>query len=379
MQYFNQKLSISILSHFIFISILTLGYLNVANAITYFAEDFENGSVSSTPKPVWSWKPTFSPSNQQQHMMMGNNDIYSVTTDRVLKGKHAMRLNFKGRNELCNTCGMQVVKLSAYEAANGCASVSGAPFASNIYNKSNGFSTWSITSTNSNQICFNTAAPVKNTLFQSTSNAISANDTILVPLKCGVNGNIARNIVRRSDCGRAINYLDGIQTSHFDYGKSISRRFYMYIPSATVMPNTTFKLGYTFFWRDGVREASTLKISVQNGMTLELSLPGGKVQNQYSLQRDKWYYFEEVFTRETSETANNGSYKLYVNEAGTPFIQTPVVAQNNIKVGSLNAMSINGNFQHVNDASGYVYFDEIVISDGFIGPVDVKFPKSPTH
>ena len=72
-------------------------------------------------------------------------------------------------------------------------------------------------------------------------------------------------------------------------------------------------------------------------------MPGGKAIPDYRINKDQWFYFEEVFTRESAEAMQDGSYRLYVSPADN-VVLTPVVEQNNITIRRLVDMSINGNF-----------------------------------
>lgn len=320
------------------VMLLVFGLNSASMAETFFQEDFEKGNITSTPNPQWSWKAPISPTNITKGLMLsGDSDMYSVSNTIAFTGEYSWRLNFAGRNNWCNQCGSQEVILTQSDINAGCASVMGGPWNNIIYNKSNGFSTWKILSNTDNLVCFDTTQAVGNTLFNT--NGFAEGDAIALPYQCGVNGVVAKRINRRSDCNKAINYLDGVSDANFGYGESISRRFYLYIPSETVLPNTTLKLGYSHYRRDGVKTAYTLKLSVQRGLTLELTAPGGKVTNPFTVQRNKWYYFEEVFTRESSDSANDGKYVLYASPAGLK-PQPPVISQTNVTIGSIIDMSI---------------------------------------
>ena len=73
-----------------------------------------------------------------------------------------------------------------------------------------------------------------------------------------------------------------------------------------------------------------------------------------------------MFERESVKGAADGSYKMYWGKAG----QTdgiPAVEQDNIEVGEFIDLSINGNWQHSNEVSGYVYFDDVRITNFYQG------------
>ncbi len=354
------------------ISALVFGFANVSQAKVFFEDNFENGSVNASPSPKWSWKAPISAGNISSGMMYSDNnsDIYSVSSKVANAGKHSLRLDFNGRNNWCNMCGSKTVKLTQSDVNSGCVSVTGAPWHNVLYNKTNGFSTWQITNSSSNKVCFKDGKAVNNSL--TTNNRLAAGDEIKIPYQCGINGIVGRNKDRRSDCDKAINYLNGQTASDLGYGQTLSRRFYMYIPKETVLPGVTLKLGYSHFRRGGSLVNYTLKLSTQRNSTISLTAPGGKYNTNssgYAVQKGVWHYFEEVFKRESSASANDGSYKLYTGAVTKgDKLKTPHVSQNNLKLGSFVDMSFMGNFQHFNDAKGYIYFDDILISDSYVGP-----------
>ncbi len=355
---------------------LTLGLANVSTAEVFFQEDFERGTVTSNPNPQWSLNAPMSANNIDRAMMFGQNDIYTVSNTVAHSGKYSFRLDFAGRNNWCNQCGTKEIKVSQADLNSGCATISGGPWGKVIYNKTNGFSSWNVTANSKSKVCFETSKAQGSSLLSSSE--LSSGAALKVPYQCGVNGTVGGSKGRRSDCNKAINYLNGASSDDFGFGKTLSRRFYLYIPSATKLPDTTLKLGYVHFKKNGGVASNKLKLSVQRGLTLELNAPGGNVTNKYAIKKDTWHYFEEVFTRESSDSASNGSYKLYVGavERGDN-LSKPVVTQSNIKLGSLVDMSINGNFQHFSDASGYVYFDDFLISDRYVGPTGSGDKSSP--
>lgn len=348
--------------------------LESAFAKVFFEEDFEGGGLNTTPNPVWSWKEALSASNLDSSMAFGSQDMYSISGTQSYTGNSALQLNFEGRNNICNQCGTQEVILDQTAVDSSCVAITGAPWSNVIYNKTNGFSSWSITSFTDTQVCFNKVTPVGKSLL--TTSSVNVGDSVLVPFQCDVNGIVGNNINRRSDCNKTINYLDGVVAADFPYGKQLARRFYLYIPSTTELPGTTLKLGYAHFRVNGKLLANTVKLSVQRGVTLEMTLPGGKFVDSYAIAKDKWYYFEEVWTRESADGAADGKYQFWVSPADK-FDPQPHVTQTAVDIGELANISVNGNFQHNNDAKGSVYFDSVVIADGFIGPINSNIPDAP--
>ncbi len=359
--------------------IVFAGVVSSSMAEVFFEQDFESGEINTDPSPVWSWPEPISESNPDAistSMMFGPDDMYSISNDRSYTGAYSWRLNFAGRNNWCNQCGSEEIEITQAEIANSCVSIAGGTWASSIFNQSNAFSRWDVTSSSSSEVCFDKLSFLAESLFSESE--INVGDSIKIPYQCDVNGIVGNNINRRSDCNKAINYLKGVSASDFDYGETLSRRFYIYIPSETTLPGTTLKLGYAHFKKEGSSTYSTtLKLSVQRNLQLELSLPGGKSTPKYYLEKDQWFYFEEVWTRESSDSAADGNYKLYVSPADS-FDASPVEEQTNITIGSIVDISFNGNFQHNNDVSGYIYFDSIVYADSYTGPEDDPRPAPPT-
>jgi hypothetical protein len=209
----------------------------------YFEEDFETGTVSTSPNPVWHWKDPITPGNPSAPMYYGGeNDIYTVSSRKVHNGKYALAMDYNGRNGFCNACGTIEVVVDETSVLSQCINITGSPWGSSIYNKTNGFSQWAVTSSSENEVCFDASTAIGPSM--TSPNSISVGDVLKLPYQCDVNGTIAKRINRRSDCNKAINYLDGIEAEHLGYGKSISRRFYVYIPSNAILPSITLKLGY---------------------------------------------------------------------------------------------------------------------------------------
>ena len=217
-------------------------------------------------------------------------------------------------------------------------------------------------------------------MFGAESNSISAGDKLKIPKVCGTNGTVGGDIRRKSDCNKVINYFDGVSASDIPYGGKISRRFYMYIPSSAVLPNSTLKLAYSH-WRTqgGSLRSVKLKLSVQRGVSLEINAPNNEniVDGNAKVIRNQWTYFEETFVRETSEGSRDAEYHVYFGEDGENGI--PHTSKYGFNLGALIDMSMQGNWQHTNDVSGYIYFDDIIIGDEYIGPISQKRPRAPTE
>jgi hypothetical protein len=358
---------------------LAIQIIPASSAEVLFEENFSTKVVNSSPNPVWSWNVT---SDVQNGMMVGKGDIYQVVEgEQFLSYRNSLQMDFNGRNGFCNVCGGDDVTVASISGSTACVNAPNGPHETIVYNKSNQFSTWKVTNESNGNLCFDISAPDQEPI-HGIDPSVSVGDEIYLPKVCGVNGTIGGSTNRRSDCNKAINYLDNVDRSTVGYGESIARRFYLYIPNETQLPNTTMKLGYSYWQSPGQNaRAVTLKLSVQRDLTLELTMPNGdkyaKSMNDsdaFFMPKDTWVYFEEVFTRESSSGANDARYQLFVSEIDKD-VSRPVVEANNFTLGELVRMSIAGNWQHSNEVKGYAYFDNIKIEtftdpEMTIGPVN---------
>jgi hypothetical protein len=339
-----------------------------------FSADFES-TLNGNPSPVWSWKEPYSSSNPFG-MMLGAGDIYSLRTVDVGQRKSGvLSLNFDGRNGFCNTCGWATHNITSEELQNNCVSVNGGPFGDKLFNKSRGFSTWSVTRSDTQVTCFEQSALVENSLFGD--NAMEVGDELKLPFQCGLNGTVGNNIDRRSDCDLAINYLKNIDIAHFKPGMTLARRMYLYIPNLTETPNWGLKLGYTTFqFPSGGVGAIIPVFKTSRDETLEVE--GGPYFNYqfpgYKLTRNTWHYIEEVWVRESSEERSDGTYKIYAGVVGTD-TTTPLLTVTGIQFGQIKNLSIIGNWQHLNDAVGNIYIDNVMVANEFIGQGDTSIDQ----
>ena len=145
----------------------------------------------------------------------------------------------------CNICGSETVTVNASNLIDGCFDSSGER-EDVVYNSGNAFSVWQVTSSTPSQVCVDLSAPVEQPILDIAP-SVALGDELKLPRICGVNGSIGSNISRRSDCDLAINYLEGISPADFEFGETLSRRMYVYIPSETILPSVTVKLGYAKF------------------------------------------------------------------------------------------------------------------------------------
>ncbi|MEM6818394.1 MAG: hypothetical protein AAF578_06355 [Pseudomonadota bacterium] len=366
--------------------VLVVGLLSrTASAQTLFEDDFESGDFAAGPSPVYAWRPAPTASNTDSHMMRGVDDVYSVSTERAYRGRYAMKLQFDGRNGFCNACGTTRATLNATSASTGCFTPEDSgPFGGSVYNVSNGWSQWQVTSVTGNQVCIDTSTAMGESVFQNTVARLSAGDDLRVPYQCGVNGNVGGSPGRRSDCNRAINYLLNVRATDVDYGETLSRRFYIYMPSQATLPDVTFKLSYTAWQRPGrSSQNAKLKLSTQRDLQITLNAPDGEniVVRDSNAQRDAWFYFEELFIRESSPGASDGTYRIYMGPATAPFSEllTPIYERNDVEMGVLRTASVMGNWQHFAEVTGSVYVDDVVIAKSLVGPVGFDPDEPPAE
>lgn len=376
----------------IFPFLFTAGLVFPSAAEVFFSDGFESGDKASGASPVWSWNNSFDPTKPaDSHMMYGSGDVYEVSSDIAHTGRYSLRLNFDGRNGFCNVCGTKryTVKSAPGESkflmdADGNKITPHSPVLSGgrvIYNRDDSFAKWTWGDL-SRALMGEVSQPIRNDM--AGLGMVNSNDTLLIPNQCGVDGTVGGNVNRRSDCDRAINYFKGVQESHFPYGGTISRRFYFYIPEETIMPDITFKLGYVFFNKpndkgEKSRVGFETVISVQRGSQPEIN--ARTTFDKYvfvpmNIGRNRWYYLEEVWQRESHQFANNAEYRLYLG-SDSEDLSNPVVHLEGGRLGELLSMSIVGNWQHLNDAKGVVYIDEVRVANKVSGPVREAPPGSP--
>lgn len=357
--------------------IFTLGISGYLNSAALFTDDFEGvGGVVSSPNPSWAWEAPYSESNRFG-MMFGERDIYSVSDKVANSGRSSLRINFNGRNNFCNICGSETLTVTESNLVDGCFDTSGEREDA-IYNSDNAFSVWQVRSSSPSRVCVDMSAPIEQPLLDIAPN-IALGDELKLPYVCGVNGSIGSNISRRSDCDLAINYLEGIRPTDFEFGETLSRRMYVYIPSETILPSVTIKLGYAKF------EASNIVPFVSSSRGARFEIDGnailGFLQTDLFFERNRWMYIEEVYTRETAANADDGRFLLYAGFAGDD-LTIPVLSASGLRFGELKSLSIIGNWPHRNEASGYLYIDDVAVGNEYIGPVDggvASRPNPPTN
>lgn len=359
--------------------LVPLVFVGSLSAETFFKADFDDGVIGSEGK--WAWEAPSSLENVYG-MMVAEGDIYSVSNAISFQGGHALRLDFAGRNGWCNACGFDthIVSASAPELGSTSLTVDSEDFSAifpsnlrKVFNKTDRWAAWSVSDVNVSQLSFVDDAPVANAM---GGNAFfKQGDEIQITKACGVDGVIGGDIKRRSDCDRAINYLEGIASSDVGFGGTLSKRFYLYIHQDAELPNVGLKLGYSVF----EQETAIAVLDVDRGETLMVQTPSTSSRYAFpgfQFERGRWYYLEETFIRETSDGAENGIYRLYLSDAGEVSTQ-PLVERTGVNYGVIKDITIIGNWQHFNNASGYIYIDSVEVADHYIGPIDYKAPSNP--
>jgi hypothetical protein len=348
-------------------------YSSFLSATVFFEDNFDGPNGFNTSSP-WKWKAPYA-TNNLYGMMTSPNDIYSIIDyNNAHSGNKVLKLSFENRNAWCNSCGNQSHTVTSSEIASGCLNINGTIWGDYVYNKTRGWTRWNISSYTSNTVCFNKNSPSANSTIGD--NQILAGDELKVVKKCGVNGTFGGDINRRDDCDLAINYLQNIQKTDFAYGGTLSRRLFIFIDNAAVVPDVGIKLGYAKF-----TSGSTIPfISFQNGTRLENSTFFGYSPTNIYIQKGKWYYIEETWTRESSAGAGDGTYRLYGGEDNSGNLLVPLVNRSGLNYGDITRFSIIGNWQHFNDASGNVYIDDVLIATSFIGPTTTQIrPNQPSN
>ena len=356
-------------------SLFLLALCTNIQAVTLFSDDFESPLVD-TPNPVLSWKTPFDAVTNQNGMMFGPGDIYTRSLAIKHSGKYSLRLNFAGRNNLCNRClkGTNIFFMKAGENdRNFFQDNAGTDFSSSgdfpelpdpnarVYNKTDNWARWQVQSVTNDRLDFAGGAPVQNDM--GGDGDFDDGDEVFLVSTCP-------DGERRTDCNLGINYLEDIvSATHFPLGGTLARRMYVYLPSNTVLPASTLKLGYIFFRRSGNRYETHIAVNPSNSNRFtdnHLALHGS-FHFPLNLEKDKWYYIEEVWKRESSVGAFDGEYQLYVHSVDNP-TNFPLVNENGLEFGELLDISIVGNWQKNSDAVGSVYIDDVAIATNRIGP-----------
>jgi len=234
-----------------------------------------------------------------------------------------------------------------------------------VYNMTDSQVRWEVTSyadenATNDKLTFTGGAPDRN----ETGGAgdFDAGDNVRYYAKC--NSLAVANKNTKSDCDTCINYFEEeTYATEWALSSMICRRQYLYLDSGATLPGNTLKIGY---WKtSGIGEGS-LKIDVSGGREVTVNINGTN-NTGIILDLDKWYYTEECRLRETA-AGSNGSLRLYVAEKGSEASPT-VYEEDNYTYGTGSTLSQMGNFQNTNVASGFVYFDDVMVANGRIGAV----------
>ena len=346
-----------------------------ASAVTLFSDDFETDRIT-TPDPAntVTWKAPYSAPSNLYGMMFGEGDMYTRSLAHKYSGKYSLRLDFEGRNNFCNSCisGIKTVFMKSglsnqtYFQDN-----AGTDHTLNfgtlpdpqirVYNKSDNWARWQVSSVAVDRLNFVGNSPAQNDM--GGDGDFDAGDEIKIVKMCGVSE-------RRHDCDLAINYLENFSAPvHFPYGGTLARRMYFYLPSSTQLPDIGIKLGYVHFKKGGPY-AVFPAIMIRSGVSKLEMANGGMYAYDWggTIKKDTWYYLEEVYTRESASGANDARYQLWLAEAGLPEVLK--ADETGFNIGSFIDMSIVGNFQNMENATGSIYFDDVAIATSRIGPIE---------
>ncbi len=392
---------------FLISSILLLPSIAIANEKTctqwleqgaLFCDSFEQ-DINSEPNNQLRWKAPFNSETNRYGMMIGPGNQYDRSEDRAIAGKYALRLDFEGRNGICNECGIDRVKIDGlsfynqgFTATHG-ENLAEAPYFQPdanraIYNLTDSFSKWrgeQIYGENSDNDTI-LADVIQNDM--SGQGTFNINDEIGIARQCGVDGKVGGNIIRRNDCDIAINWLEGVEESMHEPGETLYMRYYFYVPEETVMPDITIKLAYFRTQTTGTEQIPVINNAGRTGSRANTFHTEGSIGNAEGVktfkiapimfEKNQWYYFEQAFTRSSSDTALDGRYRWWLNKleysetgqlltAEYPEAIYDVSGFNLAQVKKNKGMSVPGNWPHENDAIGYMYFDNVVISNSRIG------------
>jgi hypothetical protein len=386
------------------------GYVSAVTAIDFYNENFDNSGAmpAITANPIFSLTGIFTKS-------YGPGDAFEVTNTTSHSGDYSLRFNYEHKNGLCNACGLNFVNhkqglnevdffvadtgedltLTEDDATrienDGPAAKAGRI----IYNSGNGFSKWqvSLVGNHSGTNDKLTVGLLKSGI-DGTKPQFNGGDSVFIARECGVDGYIAQDINKRSDCNPVIIWFHNVSAQ--SEGASIFRR--QYLKAEITNPFIHQKLHYfrpgrnTPFSQEIVLGVDTnppireLKLQLTNFKPLGgSSIYVTGLHNGFDgfiLERSTWFYIEEEYLAATfnGTTYNNdGAYRLWFSKSGLePNQASPSFELLNIPLPPLNGtgteISLWGNFQHNTDSRGSWYIDDVAISDTFNGAV----PQSET-
>lgn len=344
-----------------------------ASATTYFEDGFEEGVTkigTTTPNPVWAWKAV---DVLGTGLMYGDNDMWGRSTTLAHSGSYSLRLDLDGRNGFCNADITPACVTLTNSGDNQSYFVDAA--GSNldtlfnvgthkIWNKTKYFERYSIDSF-TNSAATNDQANVTqdgNPIHSFVGGDFDTGDEIKI-CNPGTEG------TNRSDCDLAIGYFTGMQTSHLPASGSLFRRFYFYIPSSTVLPNVTQKIGYFHTTSNKV-----LWIYIST-VSMEIRADGDIIayaDSNVVVDKDVWLYVEEQYKAESSLGAGDGEYRVWFGADGNVPVE-PIIEQTGLALpAGLNTgtgMGFWGNWQNTNTAIGYIYVDDFVVGTERIGEI----------
>ena len=344
--------------------------INIVLAETvYYDEDYDDGVVDlGVANPVWNLPLKAGGS-------IGPGNIFDVVSNVSYSGKNSLRFNYGGRNGICNMCGggLRIQKSgnnsSKFFIDSLVSDLTKDPvYAATgryVYNTSNGFTKWKILSVlNQDGINDKLSLELISDHIEGGSNIIDSNQGVKIFRQCGVDGIVGGDINKRSDCNVAINYFSGVSQVS---GESIYRRAYLMIGAGAVLPFNQ-KLRY---W-DTTTGPLYLVIRNSNegyyGWVGASSVGGpSSIHSGVVLEKGVWYYLEEQFKAETSDSADDGEYRLWLAKSGEE-TNVPQIELTGLNLGGVKKASLWGNHQHDKDSTGYWYIDSFKISNSRIGP-----------
>lgn len=367
-----------------------------------FCDDFEQEPNALVDNRL-AWKPAYDPKTAPHGMMYGEGDVYQRALNNGFYSVHGLQIDFAGRNNMCNECGFDFFEVGADKDGNSFYLKSGedltqAPYlqpdsSRAIYNVSDRFSKWQVTGLYSKH---KTNDALSATLVQNAMRGkgqFQDGDKIAIARQCGLNGRVGGDIHRRSDCNSAVNWLQNFDSDMHKPGETLFVRYYFYVATEAVVPDITVKLNY--FRPEKAPNGHTEQVAViyaagenttPRANTLAtfggLGMHDGIKSNYTSdikFEKGHWYYVEQAYTSSTTESSLDGRYRYWINKITydpiTQQMQVPefpeaqfdITGFNLSSVRKFGGLAIPGNWPHYNTISGFMYLDNVVVSNARIG------------
>ena len=365
----------------ILVDTVGVGYIDfIDSSFTLFFEGFESPILSytdsgilyeideNTTSPILSWPQQYNRNLNNSYFMFGPNDIFYLAQDnfhefaRPLHGNNMLVQNLKGRNNYCNICGSDPYTLTQDDISSGCIRIDSLAYDSIVYNKTGAFSVWKVASSSPTELCLDFSKALAPAINGPTE--INPGDELQLPRICGINGSIGTLPDNRSECLRTKTKFSNTTEDMFSFNDTLSRRIYLYIPSPTILPGIGIGL-FSIDFRDPESQnlySIQVLVSTQRESKIEVNgiLFNDFLFSDLKIERDRWYYIEDVMIYNSEPGVADGKYMLYGGEAGGDNSQ-PLLVKDSIEYFPLNSISFQSGMNHRNEMEGYLFFDNISI------------------